>query len=239
MRGIGFAAIFISLVGIGLAGCGSSPTVQSVEAASPTDKATASVAANQFISPNQFDSNPETYRIGNQDLLEVTVFQVPDMSRTVRVSDNLIVLPLIGPIKAVGLTVTQLQSEITARAATYLQSPQVNVNVKEFNSQQITVEGAVKKPGVFPISQQTSLLQAIAMAQGLDQVADPSSVVVFRNANGGRQAAKFDVAAIRNGSGSDPMLQPGDVVVVPKSGVRSALQDVLQVLPIARMWVYF
>lgn len=201
------------------------------------DSRTASTAASQFMSSDPAAPDLDTYRLGNQDVVEITVFQVPEMSQTVRVSDNVIVLPLIGKVQAAGRTVPQLQADIASRAKQYLQSPQVSVNIKEFNSQQITVEGSVNKPGIFPVASRTTLLQSIALAQGLDSIADPGNVVVFRNVNGQRQAARFDVSEIRNGRASDPTLQSGDVVVVPKNGVRSALQDVLQALPIGRTFM--
>lgn len=219
-----------------VAGCSGSAPVPGQQASMQpvADNRTASTAASQFMSADPAAPDLDIYKLGNQDVVQVTVFQVPEMSQNVRVSDNVIVLPLVGKVPAAGRTVPQLQADIANRARQYLQSPQVSVNIVEFNSQQITVEGSVNRPGVFPVSSRTTLLQSLALAQGLDQVADPGNVVVFRNVNGQRQAARFDVAEIRGGKASDPTLQSGDVVVVPKNGFRSALQDVLQVLPIGR-----
>ncbi|MGE4245816.1 MAG: polysaccharide biosynthesis/export family protein [Parvibaculaceae bacterium] len=217
-----------------VAGCSGSAPVPGQQASMQpvADSRTASTAASQFMSADPAAPDLETYRLGNQDMVQITVFQVPELSQTVRVSDNVIVLPLIGKVPAAGRTVPQLQADIASRASRYLQSPQVSVNIAQFNSQQITVEGSVRRPGIFPVSSHTTLLQSIALAQGFDPVADPGNVVVFRNVNGQRQAARFDVAEIRGGNASDPTLQSGDVVVVPKNGLRSALQDVLQALPI-------
>lgn len=232
------AAVLLPLALI-LAGCSGSAPVPGQQAGMQpvADSRTASTAASQFMSADPAAPDLETYRLGNQDVVEITVFQVPEMSQTVRVSDNVVVLPLIGKVRAAGRTVPELQADIARRATQYLQSPQVSVNIKEFNSQQITVEGSVNKPGVFPVSSRTTLLQSIALAEGLETIADPGNVVVFRNVNGVRQAARFDVAEIRSGKASDPTLQSGDVVVVPKNGIRSALQDVLQALPIGRTFM--
>src|SRR5690606_9886983 len=97
-------------------------------------------------------------------------------------------------------TATELQQEIASRlAASYLQSPQVTVTVTEYTSQRITVEGAVTKPGIYSLPGQATLLKAVASAQGLTREANPHAVVVFRNVNNQRMAARFDLAAIRDG----------------------------------------
>lgn len=236
------AAVLVLLLSLALftAGC-SGPSLQGNTASmTPTgDTRVASASASEFMNPNPAAAAPDlgTYRIGDQDVIEITVFQVPELSQTVRVADGKITLPLIGNIQASGRTAEELRIDIANRSKQYLQSPQVSVNIKEFNSHRITVEGAVMKPGVFPITSRTSLLQSIALAQGFDRVADPGNVVIFRSIQGKRHAAKFDVDAIRAGKAPDPELQKGDVVVVSQSGARTALRDVLQVLPIAGMFL--
>jgi polysaccharide export outer membrane protein len=112
-----------------------------------------------------------------------------------------------------------------------MQSPQVSVLVEESASQKVTVDGAVKKAGVFDMKGRTSLMQAVAMAEGADRDAKLREVVVFRTVAGQRQAARFDLTAIRKGVAADPELQGGDVVVIPGSGVARTVRDVLQALP--------
>ena len=92
------------------------------------------------------------YRIGPQDVLDISVFQAPDLSKTVEVADNgTIDVPLIGETPASGKTAQELQRDLNSKlGAKYLQNPQVTVTVKEFNSNRVTVSGAVKSPGVFP-----------------------------------------------------------------------------------------
>ena len=85
---------------------------------------------------------------------------------------------------------------------------------KEYNSQRVTVDGAVIKPGIFPITGKMSLLQAIALAEGLSKIADPTGVVVFRQVNGQRMAARFDLKQVRGGRTADPNLVAGDIVMV-------------------------
>ena len=176
------------------------------------------------------------YQIGASDLLEISVFQVPDMSRTVRVnSHGLISLPLIGAVKAGGLTAQELEVAIAQKLSeSLLQDPQVSVFIKEFVSQRVTVEGSVSKPGVYPLTGRTTLLQVIALASGVDLVAEENAVKVFRqdgsDANGGRTVLIYDLEAIRAGRVEDPLIQGNDLVVVEKSGARSALKGVTDTL---------
>lgn len=168
------------------------------------------------------------YHIAPLDMLEVTVFQVPDLSKTVQVSTSgKVTLPLIGAVAASGKTTGQLEDEIaTLLGAKYLQSPDVSVFVKDAVSQRITVEGAVNKPGVYPTTGPTTLMQVIALAGGLDRIADTKGIVVFRKVDGKRQAAIFDYKAIRAGTIDDPVIAGGDVVVVDESGMKSTLRNV-------------
>lgn len=169
----------------------------------------------------------EDYRIGPSDLLEISVFQVPDLSRTVRVNARGgLTLPLIGQIQAGGLTGQQLETLIAQKLQeTYLQDPQVSVFIKEFISQRVTVSGNVIKSGVFPISGKTTLMQALAMAGGLDKLADSSNIKVFRDRqNGVREVLDFDLDPILKGEMEDPLLHTSDVIVVGKSSGRAALK---------------
>ncbi|HXH00943.1 MAG TPA: SLBB domain-containing protein, partial [Xanthomonadaceae bacterium] len=113
----------------------------------------------------------------------------------------------------------------------FLQKPQVTVFVKEFTSQRITLEGAVKKPGIYPITGKTSLLQAIAVAEGLDPLADLGGIVLFRNIDGKKMAAGYDIRALRSGKIDDPQLYGDDIVVVEQSGSKTALRRFLEALP--------
>jgi polysaccharide export outer membrane protein len=174
------------------------------------------------------------YKIGPQDVLDISVFKVPELSKSVQVADSgTINLPLVGEVPAAGLTAQEVERNLTKKlGAKYLQSPQVTVFVKEYNSQRVTIEGAVKKPGVYPVRGKTSLLQFIAMAEGLDPAAQ-DEIVVFRQANGKRVAGKFDVEEIRAGRLQDPVIREGDVIVVSSSGMKAAWQNFLKAVPAA------
>lgn len=166
-----------------------------------------------------------SYRIGPLDVVEVSVFKVPELSKVLQVSETgAINFPLIGDVSASGKTSRELELELArVLGEKYLQNPQIGVIVKEFNSQKITVEGEVKKPGVFPLpGNGVTLLQSIALAQGLSDLND-GDVVVFRVENGKRAAARFSISELRGGSVSDPKLQPNDVVVVGTSAIKESL----------------
>ncbi|MFT3807398.1 polysaccharide biosynthesis/export family protein [Arenimonas sp.] len=113
-----------------------------------------------------------------------------------------------------------------------VQNPQVTVFVKEYASQRITMEGAINKPGIYPISGKTSLLQAIAMGGGVTNLADLQGIVVFRQVDGKKMGAKFDLKAIRAGSSEDPQIYGDDIIVVDESGSKSALRRFIETLPV-------
>jgi polysaccharide biosynthesis/export protein len=174
------------------------------------------------------------YHIGPLDLLDISVFQVPDLTQEARVdAQGQISMPLIGVVQAAGKTVPELEKEIkTKLEAKYLQSAQVTVFVKEANSQQVTVDGAVAKPGMVTLNGPTTLLQTVAMSGGLAKNANPHAIVVFRTVDQKRMAAKFDLASIRKGQAQDPVLYGGDIVVVDSSAFGSALSAITSTLPI-------
>lgn len=169
----------------------------------------------------------QDYRLGPLDVIEVSVFGVPELTRTVQVSSGgMISLPLVGPLSVADTTLGELEREIERMLGEkYLRSPQVSIFVKDYTSQRITVEGAVNSPGVFPISGRTTLLQAIAMAKGPDRTADERGVIVFRTDGETKTAAVFDLKPIRTGQAPDPLLVAGDIVVVDQSAARTAWRD--------------
>lgn len=174
------------------------------------------------------------YRIGPLDVLNVEVFQLPDLTREVRVSAaGEISLPLIGRLPAGDKTPAELETAIATRLQEgFLEKPQVTVFVKEYMSHRVTVEGAVSAPGVYSLTGRTSLLQMIATAHGLQDLANPAACVVYRNVEGHRYAAAFDIREIRAGRLVDPEVLGGDVVVVDFSGARSNYKDFLTAFPV-------
>ncbi len=226
----------------GIAGYSSDGAVASLSASSasafaPTSAVEHSSAASQAADTLTAVAKPgnAAYKIGPLDLLGISVFKVPDLNKDVQVAeDGTINYPLVGEVPAAGRTAQQLEQELTAKlGAKYLRDPQVTVMIKEYNSQRVTVAGSVKTSGVYAIKGSTSLMQVVAMAGDVDTSTDSGDVVIFRNINGQRSAAKFDLDAIRGGKAADPQVEPGDVVVVDSSATKVALHNVLTALPIA------
>jgi len=166
----------------------------------------------------------DEYRLGPQDLIEISVFQVQELTRSVRVNaQGMITLPLLGQVRAGGLTANELEAVLTTKLSeNLLQDPQVSVFVKEFVSQRVVIDGNVVKIGAYPLQGKTTLLQAIAMAGGLDPLADPSTVHVFRDKpSGQREVLTFDLVAIRDGQAADPLIKGNDTITVEKSASKA------------------
>lgn len=163
-------------------------------------------------------------RIAPQDLLEIDVFKVPDLSKEVRVDDNgNITLALIGTVRAKGLTASQLERQIASRLEKdYMHNPQVNVLVKESTGSTVTVSGSVRKPGVYPLAGDTTVTQAIALAEGLDRLAVKDNITLFRN--GKPYTVRLD--DISKGRIPDPMVMAGDKIQVHTSGVKEGMDNV-------------
>lgn len=140
------------------------------------------------------DPSRQDYQIGPEDLIEVSVFEVPELSRTVRVSARgEISLPLIGLVQAGGLTPRQLEQAITASLRqSYVRDPQVSVFLKEYRSDPVSVVGAVRTPGLYHIQTQKTLIEVLAMAQGLSEsprMLPGRTIVITHRASQGKVAA--------------------------------------------------
>lgn len=179
------------------------------------------------------------YRIATGDMLGITVFQVEALSKEYRVDlAGNIAFPLIGDVAAVGRTTAELRQDIATRlGARYLRNPDVTVAVRESTSNNVTVEGGIRRPGQFPITGPMTLIQAVAVAGGIDpEQGNPRRLAVFRQIQGQRMAAAFDLVSIRRGETADPEIFPGDIVVVESSSRRSLFQDILQTLPLISLF---
>jgi polysaccharide export outer membrane protein len=168
------------------------------------------------------------YRIGAEDLIEVQVFGVDQLARTVRVNSfGMVSLPLIGAMAVGGMTSSEAERAIARKLAeNYLQDPQVSVFIKEYTNQRVTLEGAVAKPGIYPLRGQTTLLRAIAIAGGQGSLSDLSNVVIYRaDSTGLRTGTTYDIEKIRRGEQSDPTVLNDDVIVVNRSAARVVLKD--------------
>jgi len=212
----------------------------------PTPSSAAATSSSSFkeIAPAAPSSPlvPDDYRIGPQDRLDVVVFQVTDLSKTVRVdSGGTILLPLIGEMTASGRTTKQLSDDLAAELGKkYMNDPLVTVTVTESASQRVTVDGAVIQPGIYPISGETTLMQAVTLAHGPAELADLHQVAIFRTTGAQRTSAMFDLAAIRAGEAADPRVLANDIVVVETAGGRKFLRGLRQMaLPFLQLLLFF
>jgi len=170
------------------------------------------------------------YRIGPEDLLEVQVYGVDQLARTVRVNSfGVVSLPLIGATTVGGMTSQEAERYIARKfAENYLQDPQVSVFIKEYTNQRVTLEGAVAKPGIYPLRGETTLLRALAIAGGQGSLSDLSNVVVYRiDSSGLRNSQVYDLEKIRRGETPDPAIINDDVIVVNRSPARVVFKDSL------------
>ena len=230
--------IFALLVGV-LAACGSN-TPKEAEAGAPEkrvgDDSVTAMTSLPDVAPSGSGTmalKQDDYRIGPADELEVEVFQVEELSGVEKVnSRGYIRMPLLGPVKVGGLTREQAEAHIAALyAAEYLQDPQVNIDITDYASQQVTIIGAIEKPGVYPLKGQTTLLEVLAMSGGVTRLADDAEIVVFRtNAGGDVVGYVVNLDSITIGDKRDPKIIGNDSIVVPESGSKSAVKGVTDTL---------
>ena len=156
------------------------------------------------------------YRLGPEDVIEVFVWKQPELTTTVVIRpDGRISLPLTNELEASGKTAIQLQKDITEKLREYITQPIVNVIVRQVNSLKISVLGEVRKPDVYKIKNQVTVLDAIAMAGGFTDLARPNRVIVIRNGQDGSQRIKINVKQVVADDGRPPFyLQPLDTVYV-------------------------
>jgi polysaccharide export outer membrane protein len=142
-------------------------------------------------------------------------------------------MPLIGETEAANLTTSQLDDRLTAKLGEkYLEHPDVSVAIKQSTARVVTIDGAVKDAGSYPVAGPMTLIQAVALAKGPTEDANPRRVAVFRTVSGQRQAAAFDLTDIRRGQAPDPPIFPGDIVVVDGSSIKALQKQIFQTVPL-------
>jgi polysaccharide export outer membrane protein len=161
---------------------------------------------------------PAGFVLGPEDVVGVLFWRDKDMSVEVTVRpDGRITLPLINEVQAAGLTPEQLRDNLTTAAAKYMEDPSVSVVVKAINSRKVFITGQVAKPGSYPLTSPTSVMQLIALAGGLQEFADSKKIIVMRTDNGRPVAYAFNYKDVlrRKNLRQNIELKPGDTVVVP------------------------
>lgn len=173
------------------------------------------------------------YLIGAFDKVEIDVFGVDELKREVQTdASGRLSFPLVGVVEAAGLTPSEVATVIEERLrGRYVRDPQVTVNLTETVSQVVTVEGEVKRAGLYPVVGNMSLLRTVATAGGVTENARLSDVVVFREVDGQRYAGLYNLESIRRGRYDDPEIFANDVVVVGNSKARQLFRDILTLVP--------
>ena len=180
------------------------------------------------------------YRLSPDDVIDVAVYQVPDLNRSVQVDGaGRVVLPLVGMMQASGRTVREFEADLTKKLGDrFLQKPQVAVFLKESLGQRVIVEGEVKTPGLVQARGATTLMAVIASAGGFSETADFGAVFVLRQTEKGRMAGRFDAAQIRAGAAQDPQIYGGDTVIVDSSTGKMAWKGLRDALPVASFFKF-
>jgi polysaccharide biosynthesis/export protein len=222
-----FATVLGLAAATTLAGCASTPE--------PVIGAAVTAPRSDLGQDAYSSTRPDIYLLRPTDKISVSVFREPDLSAPdlrIGVEGN-VSLPMLGSIPAAGQTAKQFEQDVTRRlAALGVKSPLVSVNVTEFASHLVTVEGAVQQPGVFAFQPGSRLSSAIAMASGPTRIAKTEQIAVFRESPQGMMIAKFDYQQISSGAMLDPVLEPGDRIVMGTDGLSVFWDDILKTLPV-------
>lgn len=172
--------------------------------------------------------------IGPLDTIEVDVFGVSALSREMQVdASGRIAMPLIGTIDARGKTAGELAGDIAAALrGRYVRDPDVTINIKSSVSQVVTVDGQVTEPGLYPVTNQMTLMRVIASAKGLTEFAREDDVVILRTVDGHRMAGLYNLGAIQRGAYADPAIYANDVVIVGDSPQRRMFKNIVSLAPL-------
>ena len=186
----------------------------------------------ELPTPDASDYLPSTrpYLVGPLDRLVVDVFNVKGLTdREIQVdAAGKMSFPLAGVLEVAGRTPGEVERLIAQRLrATYIKNPQVTVNLKEAVSQIVTVEGQVRKPGLYPVVGRMTLLQVMAVAEGPGDFANLENIIIYRTVRGERFAAVHDIDSIRQGAYADPEIYPNDLVMVGDDASARLAKDLL------------
>lgn len=203
--------IFLSLIALAIpARAQVTPENQKPEKAAPSAPTGGAVTKSATDDPN--------YIIGAQDVLDISVWKEPEVSRSVPVRpDGKISLPLLNDVQAAGLTPTQLAAQITESLKKYVANPQVTVIVTTMNSQRVYMLGEVGRPGAYPLLPGMTILQALSSGGGFTQYANTKKIYLLRQVNGKQEKYPFnykDAIAGKHAEQNIP-LKAGDTIVVP------------------------
>ena len=189
------------------------------QAAAPSRPATEGAAVATQEAPQRTARADERYIIGHDDVLAISVWKEPDLSKQITVrSDGMVSLPLIGDIQAAGRTPSALEVDITNRLKGYITDPQVAVIVQEIKSLKFNILGQVIKPGEYPLTSGTTIVDAIATAGGLKDFAKKKDIYILRqSASGAQDHIPFNYQDFIKGKNTKQNieLRSRDTIVVP------------------------
>jgi len=190
--------------------CGAA--VAHAQAPKPLPTPPAARAADAVVIP----ADDGDYKIGPEDVLDISVWKNQELSRTVPVRpDGKVSLPLVNDIQAAGLTPSRLRQELTRRLSEFVPSPEVAVIVREVHSAKVSVVGQVRNPGRYEVRSPATVLELIALAQGFTDFASRDRIVVLRQ-SATPSRITFNYRKITDGTEQDNFfVQPGDIIVVP------------------------
>lgn len=218
------------LLALALSGCGRRESLVS------TPRLTVVENSSVLPPPNRQDltAGDRPALIGPLDTIQVDVFNVPDLSREMQVdAGGRIAMPLVGTIDARGRTAEEVAGAIEeALRGRYVRNPQVTINIKSSVSQVVTIDGQVVEPGLYPVTNQMTLMRAIASAKGMSEFARQDEVVILRTVEGRKMAGLYNVTAIRRGAYDDPPIYANDVIVVGDSPQRRLFRDFVSLAPL-------
>jgi polysaccharide biosynthesis/export protein len=176
-------------------------------------------ATSSSANPSGIRAHDDSFIIGADDVLAINVWKEPDLTRSVPVrSDGRISLPLVGELVAAGRTPLQLEGDITARLRSYMTDPEVTVMVQQINSQKFNILGQVAKPGAYPLTATTTVVDGIAIAGGFKDFAKKKNIYILRqNFRGGESRIDFNYQDFIKGKNVNQNinLKPHDTVIVP------------------------
>jgi polysaccharide biosynthesis/export protein len=176
--------------------------------------AQAPVAASPERDTNR-STAPDAYRIGPEDVLQVSVWKNMDISRSVVVRpDGKISLPLVNDVQAAGLTPLELRDVLTKKLADYMPTPEVSIIVSDIKSFKVTVIGEVARPGRYELKGWTTVLDVLALAGGFTQFASRSSIVILQSDGKTVKRIPFNFNKVAGGQ-ENFYLRNGDIVLVP------------------------
>ena len=171
-----------------------------------------------YSSQDVINVSKNPYKIGPSDLLDIQVWNEPDVSKQVRVLiDGTIVLPLVGQINAAGLTPSQLSQSLRKKLSEYIAEPEVTVMVLEGKYNRYFIVGQIQNPGEYYIDYPISILQAIARAGGFQEWAKKSKIFVIRQTKSGEERIEFNYDEFVKGNKKVKNIEivSGDTIIIP------------------------